>query len=307
LDDAGSVDSSLDSVESLDDLVECCNFYEDNEAFDSDCEDILEDSSDCLTECLDPCLTETAKDYLDCIQDETGSKGCERQECLDGFLEDLEDDLDFSGDIFDIRNIEKRLEKIDADDLEDCDLLEDFVEAVCDVGDDCCDDCQSELGLIVDCLINDIVIPFVALELNKTIAECPIDTDNCELEGGRKTKMRDLKKGEEVPFTKAMSLPKGNAQTKRDKVKEKFLKNSKNRRLEEGHNTTVDVDACEAAMNTDIITSDVSTATNKFMECVTAAAITSLEDVPEEGASDAAAVFKIGALVVTLVGSFLAL
>jgi hypothetical protein len=224
-------------------------------------------------------------------------------------LEDLEDDLSFSGDIFDTRNIEKRLQRIEADDLEDCGLLEDFVDAVCDVGDDCCDDCQPQLASVVDCLINDILIPYVALELNKTIEECPIDTEECYLVGSdsksRKRKMRDLKKGEEETFMKALSLPKKNAQTKRDKVKENVLKNAENRRLEEGHNTTVDIAACESAMTANIMTANITHATNKFMECVTAAAIGSLEDTPE--GSGAGAAFKIGALVVTLVGSFLAL
>jgi hypothetical protein len=93
IDRDGNVDGSLlancldpsrsgSEVESLDELVDCCDF-------DRDCENDLEDVQDCLSGCLDSCISDFAEDYLECIQDEAGSRDCDLGECIDGFLNDL--------------------------------------------------------------------------------------------------------------------------------------------------------------------------------------------------------------------------
>ena len=98
-------------------------------------------------------------------------------------------------------------------------------------------------------MLNDVVIPFVAIEQNTTIDECPINED-CELEfvsGSGSRKERNLKvknKEEERLFNKAMSLPK-KKQTKRDPVKEAALKRAdKNRVLQAEQTTDEAVDQC---------------------------------------------------------------
>jgi hypothetical protein len=296
--DGGDIDKDFKVIDDIEELVECCEYFND-EVFDKDCEDSLEDAQLCLTECLDPCIQETSTLYLDCIDDNSGSSSCEATECFDELLSgDLEDDIDI-----DLEDLADNIGQLEVDDLEDCDSLEDFVDSVCDIGKDCCKKCNSELAGIVDCLINDVIIPFVAAELNVTVNECPIDLDKCELIKESGDKMRDLKEREEEVFTQALSLPKRNAQTKRDKLKEKFVEQAKNRRLE-GETSDDKVAACQATMKSDIIATNMTYATNQYMECVTSAALGALEDAPESGAP---AAFKIGALVAALVGSFLAL
>jgi hypothetical protein len=305
--------SRSDSVESLDELVDCCEM-------DNDCEKELEEAQECVQLCFDPCIKDSAEDYLDCIHDEddgVDSNKCSRQACLDGFLEDLEDDVDFSGDILDLKNIEKRLTRIDQDDLEDCSLMEDFVEAVCDIGDDCCERCNEELAVVVDCLINDIVIPFVAIELNTTIEECPISED-CELENSsgdnknkkrkknNKRERRDLADENDL-IEKALSLPQTKAgRTKRDLAKEAAIEKAERKRvLQPEQSTTVAVDECQNAMTMNTIAHNITHATSKFMECVTAAAIAALPDSDTE-TSAAPAAFRMAAYVAAVVGSLFA-
>ena len=297
------------SIDSLDGLVECCQM-------ENDCEKELEDAQECVQNCFDPCIRETSLAYLDCINDENDgvdSNRCSRQSCLDGFLEDLEDDADFSGDILDLGNVEKRLTKIEQEDLEECSLLEDFVEAACDIGEDCCERCNTELATTVDCLINDIVIPFVAIELNTTIEECPISED-CKLEfsGSRKAKARKTTAQEEEIFNKALSLTKradGLGQSKRNLAREAALKKAdRNRVLEAAQTSEEAVTACENAMNMNTISHNVTFAVSKFMECLTAAGISMLPDevASGDGTSAASAASLATLVATTLVASFFA-
>jgi hypothetical protein len=98
-------------IDSFDELIDCCNF-------NRDCERDLEDVQECLDGCIDNCISDDAKESLDCIRDETGDTKCELSDCLDSFLADnIENDIGISGsgDIFYLRSIEKRVEKIDGD------------------------------------------------------------------------------------------------------------------------------------------------------------------------------------------------
>jgi hypothetical protein len=276
-----------------------------------DCEKDLEEAQECVQLCFDPCITETSQEYLDCIQDENEDNNkknrCSRQQCLDGFLEDLEDDADFSGDILDLKNVEKRLKKIDQEDLEDCGLLEDFVEAVCDIGDDCCEDCNEELALVVDCLINDIVIPFVAIELNTTIEECVIE-DDCGLATNSKSRKERRRAHEDELLQKALNLPQTKGgQTKRDRSKEAAMKKADAKRVLQGDMSSEEAVAeCEHGLTMNTIAHNISYATSMFMECVTVAAIAALPE-GDSTTSAAPAAFQMAAYVATVVGSLFAL
>merc|ERR1712137_847633 len=100
------------------------------------------------------------------------------------------------------------------------------------------EECTTELSYVVDCLINDIVVPFVAIELSTTVDECPINED-CELDfpsGNKSNKSRKLKaskvgKDEEHLFNKALGLRKKSKQTRRDARKEAAIKASDRKRI----------------------------------------------------------------------------
>lgn len=278
------------AVSSLDGLVECCDF-------DSDCERDLEDAQDCLEFCLDTCIADQAEEYLDCIRDEAESSSCDLDDCITDFLsDDLADDLDesleSSNDLFSLEALERRIVLIDENQLEDCNLLSDFVDSVCDIATDCCDRCEEEMGEFIDCLVNDIVIPFVSIELNKTIPTCPIDTENCELESldsGRKE--RRQRRAERAPATpeeealiqRALSLPsQSQKQNVRSERKEAMIAEFKKtivsgRRLtEEAYNNTAAIQACEAKMRMNVVAANMTHAMNMYTECVSMSAIETL-------------------------------
>jgi len=278
-------------VSSLDGLVECCDF-------DSDCERDLEDAQDCLEFCLDSCIADQAEEYLDCIRDEAESSSCDLDDCITDFLsDDLPDDLDesleSSNDLFSLEALERRIVLIDEQQLQDCNLLGDFVDSVCDIATDCCDRCEEEMGEFVDCLVNDIVIPFVSIELNKTIPTCPIDTENCELESlddGSGRKERRARRAQRAPPTpeeealiqRALALPsKSQKQNKRSERKEAMIAEFKktmtaSRRLDATYNNTAAIKSCEDSMRMNVVAHNMTHAMNIYTECVSMAAIETL-------------------------------
>jgi hypothetical protein len=311
------LDESTDegsAVNSLEGLVDCCSF-------DSDCERDLEDAQDCLEFCLDTCIADKAEDYLDCIRDEASGSSCDLDDCIDGFLsDDLPDDLDSSlessSDLFSLSALERRITGIEQEQLEDCGLLADFVEGVCDIGTDCCSRCEEELGLFVDCLINDIVIPFVSIELNKTIDTCPIDTENCELDvdtsrqsGSRKARRakesKPLSEEDEKLFARALALPSKKAeQNQRNAKKEAIIADFRTamttgRKLNAGTNSTEAIAACEATMRMNVVATNMTHAMNIYTECVSIAAIETLAANQPESA---AASLSTTALVAAVAG-----
>jgi energy-coupling factor transporter ATP-binding protein EcfA2 len=276
-------DNDLDDVTSIGDLVDCCQF-------ERDCDNTLRDVQECLTGCLDTCIKDDAAQYLTCMKENTGSGGCELSKCLDSFLsEDTEDQITSTGssDIFDLRGISDAVATISEDDVADCELLKNFVETTCDIGRSCCDRCDSELGAVVGCLINDIVIPFVIIESNTTIDKCPINEETCKFGSRRTTK--ELTAQEAELFNKAIKLPNG-ASSKRDPRKEGMVAYANERRLA-GATIDEEVAACEQKMTMDIISANMTHASNKYMECITLSAIVSLEDDTEGSAASAAAKF----------------
>jgi len=295
--------SRSSSVESLDSLIDCCEMS-------ASCEHELTRAQDCVQICFDPCIKEKSEEYLDCIDEESelGSNDCDRQQCLNGFLDDLENDANFEeGDILDLTNVEARVKTLNDPDLHNCLFLEDFVDGACDIGEDCCESCLIELSYVVDCLLNDVVIPFVAIERNETIDVCPI-TEDCELaQVGNRKLNRQVKvaRHEEALFNKALGLPtKSSGQTKRDLNKEAAIKAAdKNRVLEAVSTSEEAVEACQKRMEMNTIAHNVTYAVSVFMQCVSAEAISRLGDEPEDSGS--AVAFRMASLVSALAGGFL--
>jgi hypothetical protein len=285
------------SVDDIDSLVDCCGFT------DKDCEDDLQEVQDCLGACLDVCIRDIAVAYVDCIRDETGTRKCVLGECLDGLLgDDIEDEIGIggSGDIFDLRNVANTIDDIEERDLKDCNLLEDFVKTVCDLGDACCDRCQEDLGLLVDCLVNDIVIPFVAIERNETILSCPIDTKKCEIDKqalrAQRESQRALTREEEVLFDRALQLPKKKeGTTKRNPQREALMRRNESRKLGVSNSTAL-IEACENKMRMDIIATNMTHATSKYMECVTTSAIQTMVETDAQLSAAAGGVSQFVAL-----------
>lgn len=288
LDDDGK--KSKDQVDNLEDLSDCCGF----DRKDS-CEDTLSDAQQCLDRCLHPCLSRTTEAWYECVDDETGKKGCSRDECLDEFLGKAKDSA--SGDLYDFENIEHRVEKLAMDKTDDCSLLEDFVDTACDAGKDCCDKCQRELAATIDCVINDVVIPFVGDELGKTLPECPIST-KCKEDF---PKRRDLLWNDEAGllFNKALNLPASStSQEERIARREDVLKRSddRRRRLQTDESVSRDIVAqCQSKMKFDVLAYNMTHAANNYITCVNAAVFAVLEDpAPDSGVANLVSAIVVG-------------
>jgi hypothetical protein len=293
--DSSYSNDNIDNIKGMGDFSDCCRFS-------GSCKKTLEEAEECFTECLPTCVKETPREWLDCIADEMDkdSDNCGRQACLDGFLEEdgLQDALGLSGDVLDLKNLEKRLNKMEAEDMEDCGLLEDFVTEVCDIGDNCCKPCREELGLVIDCLINDVVIPFVAIDLNTTIEECPIDTEKCEMDNRRELTQEQLEKFNSFR-QQQMALPQSKPKSKRNAKQEAFSK-----RALEGSS----VDDCQGEMVKGILLTNVTEGGNNMMDCVIGHANDAFgqdvtDDSDKESASSVA--FTAAGLVAAVAGSII--
>jgi hypothetical protein len=325
--DGSAVDApSVDNVDNIKDLVDCCEDGLDNAGvkWDKDCRDTFEQVEACLVECFDGCLTTTTEAWFQCVQDETGStkkdsndltgsSSCSRQSCLSGFLDEEEDDTDNgegnsldttleegldgglgqgsgSSDIFDLENIAGIFDDITDSDLQDCSALDNFVNTVCKVGDDCCDECQAELASSLDCLLNSIVAPFVAAAANLTSVNCPVD-EQCAVNSKDKRQRELHSKTVENLGAKGHFLPKSS-----DGLD--LVAFFETRRLEGTAGTSDDVEFCISQMNRDILAHNMTHATNKYMECTTAAALSLLENEPDSGSASVA--LSLLALVATV-------
>jgi hypothetical protein len=156
-------DADNKSRKKIEELVECCGL-------DNKCEKTLETAQDCIGVCIDGCLQDAGTAYTECLGDE---KKCSKGGCA-AALSDVDDPA--SGDA------EKTVSKLKPEDLQDCEDVGKFYKEVCKTGKDCCKDCNPELADVLDCMINDIVIPYLAVELNTTIGECPPSTTNASIE-----------------------------------------------------------------------------------------------------------------------------
>jgi hypothetical protein len=318
---AGDSAASVDNVEDIKDLVDCCEDGLDNAGvkWDKDCRDTFEQVEACLVECFDGCLTATTEAWFQCVQDETGntkkdsndltgSDSCSRQSCLSGFLDEEEGDTDNkegneldetfeealvdgdlidiskSEDIFDLETVAEMFEEIGDSDLQDCSALDNFIDSACRVSDTCCEDCNVEMAASLDCLLNSIVAPFVAAATNVTSVSCPVD-EECAYDSKDKRSRRDLhSKTLDALHTKGHFLPRSSNGVD-------LVNFFETRRLEGTAGTSDDVQFCISQMNRNILAHNMTHATNKYMECTTAAALSRLEDAPESGSASAALSF----------------
>lgn len=300
LDDIDNNSKDTTTIEDLDDLSKCCNF-------DNSCKDTMAEVQLCLVQCIDSCLPATSQAWFDCVQDETGHHGCSRTACWDEFyLDEVKDDLKFGGssdgDLFDFEHVQARIEKLALDDMDDCSLLEDFVETACKAGDDCCDKCQPELAATIDCLINDVITPYVGRQLNKTLPACPI-TVECETNfstavarnGGDSGKggKRDLSEDDIESFHKVLRrLPSSSSSSSKRsaRTKEAILQKMKEKRQLQADQGVDQQEAsmalCQRKMETNVLVHNMTYAANSYMACIDKAVFEVLED-PDDSSSSA--------------------
>ena len=172
----------LAEFDDIKDFVKCCQFpYKDKVNYEKgdplyNCKDTLEDASDCIEECLHPCVTETAWDYASCVASaEVGLSCLDKGACLDSlkhaFYEvdyDKESSRDKSNDWAESEVFNDFVEEIEDVKENDCDDTKDLVEDVCYEGEVCCSDCQEELGDVINCFVENVLSDIIAQDFNLT-------------------------------------------------------------------------------------------------------------------------------------------
>lgn len=78
-----------------------------------------------------------------------------------------------SEDLFELEELAGIFGQIN-NDITDCSSVQPFTEGVCHVGDTCCKDCSGELADTLDCLLNNIVAPFITSIANISNLDGPI-------------------------------------------------------------------------------------------------------------------------------------
>jgi hypothetical protein len=263
LDDDGHKSSKLE------DLVLCCEM-------DDQCERTLENADECVGVCFDECLQTTPEAYLDCIGDEDK---CSIAECSTE-LEDV--DQPVSGD--DADDIAKQANKLEPEDYENCDAVDEYYANVCEAGSDCCKDCNPELAQVVDCMINFVVIPVIANELNTTIDPCPVDED-CKYR-----RRRGLNDAEFLGLPQKDDLP----QSKRNSIKDAMR-----RALAESKT----VEECDADFENNMLVTDVSDAASIYVECLLGVSTVTVAATEAPAETSGSPAFQMATLVATLLAS----
>ncbi|KAL3904158.1 MAG: hypothetical protein SGARI_005045, partial [Bacillariaceae sp.] len=149
-------------VDTMEDVANCCKM-------DDLCLGSLQDAQECMaSQCVDPCVASTTRNYFECISQQASNDGCDSNSCLDGFFPAGSLPTRF-GPTLELTAIQSAYEGLlQQTDLADCASLSPFVSQACSISDACCTDCDSQLAVTLDCLINDLVLPYTVLELNTT-------------------------------------------------------------------------------------------------------------------------------------------
>jgi hypothetical protein len=309
-------------VNDIEELSDCCSdgLSRANVRWNDRCEDIFDEVAQCLVDnCFGLCLVRDANAWFQCIQDRTdditGDKGCSRQVCINGLFDEEEgdspagdgNDIDFTvqenledqkdsfieignskDSIFDLENVGALFEGI-ANTISDCSVLDTFTESVCRVGDQCCEDCNTEMATVMDCLLNQVVAPFVAIAANVSgPLICPVPTD-CVI--SRRDRFLNAMEGQEgqvsaggrVAVDYTLGMP-------------KMVRMFEERRRLQNTTEVDDAQFCVDQMAMNTVAHNMTYAANKFMECTASAGLAQLQDpptVPADGAS-------VASLIVTM-------
>jgi len=151
---------STPSFDGASSLPGCCDMN------DSDCAEYATRVDDCLADCLPKCVNKKVNDYLECTAYTStirSASGCDLNDCYAGIALDR----DWANDD-DLKNTDKFFKKL-TDNISDmssydqqgiCDGAESKATAVCKIGETCCEPCVKELSKVMDCVVNDMILPY---------------------------------------------------------------------------------------------------------------------------------------------------
>lgn len=132
-------------------LASCCGM-------DSNCRDYADQMETCLDDCLPECIEESIRSYLECSDQSALTGTCNMEDCITRIALDR-DFIDVGG------NANEFFEEL-ADDLEntgftaDCSSTVEKATLVCETGESCCNYCNPQLGMVMNCVVNVMIRPW---------------------------------------------------------------------------------------------------------------------------------------------------
>ena len=162
----------------------------DDTSLGQDCRTTMFQAQQCATTqaCIDPCVKQTAVEYLQCVQTAKYVDGtCPFAAfCMGTLFNDPQ--LDASGNpvlgtnSLDFGDILKSAAS-ESIATSSCTPFEPFVSKVCQLGQNCCASCDAKLGALTNCLVNNFVLPLFKLESGITDngLQCPVSESPCGL------------------------------------------------------------------------------------------------------------------------------
>lgn len=160
-------------------LAICCDMSD--RSGRNECEDAGESINGCLDNCLPDCVEDTIYNYMNCYTYRQ-SAGCDLGDCITKIALDKEwvgDELNNEDEFF--KALQESLQEGSASDKLECSGAEEKATEVCRIGKSCCDNCNNDLGIMMDCIVNTVVRPWQMVQFN----EDPDDYDDCETECDR--------------------------------------------------------------------------------------------------------------------------
>lgn len=202
------------------DLMGCCEMT-------AACNTTMTAARTCATEgCIPACVKTQAQSYMNCIVGKSRERVCNFAGLCVGQLT--------GSDTFDFVDILS--DGADSVTGADCSPMEPFVDDICDISNRCCKGCNSNMGSLASCLVNELLLPN---SMSGGAVSCQISTPvngACAITGA-------------APISAGRD---GGG------------------RLSEDLNLadTVDIDDCEEALTFSYIVHNVSYAVDEFMTCI---------------------------------------
>lgn len=135
----------FDATNKLNDLAQCCEMSD-------ACKQTFSDARQCAqTGCINRCMKRRARNYMGCLirQVNANPPVCQFASLCVGQLTG-NDSFDFAKTLAQDTN---------AVTAASCDPMDGFVDGLCDISNSCCPSCNTPMLRLVDCLVNDFLLP----------------------------------------------------------------------------------------------------------------------------------------------------
>lgn len=285
-------------------LIGCCamDSYDDS-SLGHDCRSTMLEAQQCATTqaCIDPCVKQTALEYLQCVQGAKVSGTCPFAAfCMGTLFNDPQ--LDAAG------NPVLGTNSLDFADIlataagssiatATCTPFEPFVSKVCELGNNCCSACNAKLGALTNCLVNNFVLPLYKLETGAADngLTCPVSESPCGLaaagtvtgrSGGRSR--LNATPARNVDRLAAIASARNGGRDLADEAA-----------ADDDTEFTVNITECEAGMSINWIAHNESYAAGEYFNCIGTKMIGIIATEDDEDSTGASSAWRMASLGVS--------